>query len=261
MGSWEAFEEDRPYVLKELRKGFLDYAEVLSQVEETRFFEFLLSGGHLDSLADSYPSPRKKHDVPLAVYIASELTLRLHGATGFAAYPFVIHAGGLKAALRQARLKYDAAGGRSRLDCPGYNEKNDYSRQTPCDQDYLRKLARDTKDKALMHWFGQATPRLYRDLGVLDEEGIVIVDGSHLFVPDNERYEGSAVGFFAAGDASPPASGRRPRRERRSNGTQGRPQHAPLGRMHRSDSRRAAARIPHGRHVLGVRPGHHSRIR
>jgi hypothetical protein len=30
MGEWETFEEDRPYVLTELRKGFLDYAEVLS---------------------------------------------------------------------------------------------------------------------------------------------------------------------------------------------------------------------------------------
>jgi hypothetical protein len=196
MGEWEAFEEDRPYVLAELRKGFLDYAEVLSHVEETRFFEFLLGGGYLDALADRYPSPRKKHDVPLAVYIASELTLRLHGATGFAAYPFVIHAGGLKEALRQARQKYDAPGGRSRLDCPGYNQKNDYSRQTPCDQDFLRKLARDTQTAALMRWFGHEVPRLYREMGVLDEEGIVIVDGSHLFVPDNEGYQGSAVGFF-----------------------------------------------------------------
>jgi len=119
MGEWEAFEENRPYVLEELRKGFLDYAEVLSQVEETRFFEFLLGGGYLDSLADSYPSPRKKHDVPLAVSIASELTLRLHGATGFAAFPFVIHAGGLKEALRQPRQKYDAPGGSSHLDCRG----------------------------------------------------------------------------------------------------------------------------------------------
>lgn len=196
MGEWEAFEEDRPYVLEELRKGFLDYAEVLSHVEETRFFEFLLGGGYLDALADSYPSPRKKHDVPLAVYIASELTLRLHGATGFAAYPFVIHAGGLKEALRQARLKYDAPGGRSRLDCPGYNEKNDYSRRTPCDQDFLRKLARDTQAAALMNWFGRAAPRLYREMGMLDDEGILIVDGSHLFVPDNEGYQGSALGFF-----------------------------------------------------------------
>ncbi len=196
MGEWEAFEEDRPYVLEELRKGFLDYVEVLSHVEETRFFELLLGGGHLDGLAESYPTPRQKEEVPLAVYIASELTLRLHGATGFAAYPFVIHAGGLKEALRQAEVKYDAPGGRARLNCAGYNEKNEYPRQTPCHPDFLRKLARDTDATALMRWFGQAAPRVYRDLGLLDDEGILIADGSHLFVPDNPGYEGSGVGFF-----------------------------------------------------------------
>jgi hypothetical protein len=196
LGEWEAFEEDRPYVLEEFRKGFLDYAEVLSHVEETRFFEFLLGGGHVDALAASYPTPRQKHDVPLAVYIASELTLRLHGATGFAAYPFVIHAGGLKEALRQTERKYDAPGGSARLNCEGYNDKNDYARVTPCHHDFLRKLARDTEASALMTWFGSAAPRLYREMGMLDDEGIVIVDGSHLFVPDNEGYQGSAVGFF-----------------------------------------------------------------
>lgn len=196
MGAWEAFEEDRPYVLDEIRKGFVDYVEVLSHVEETRFFELLLGGGHLDRLAELYPTPRKKEEVPLAVYIASELTLRLHGATGFAAYPFVIHAGGLKEALRQAERKYDQPGGRARLDCEGYNEKNEYPRQTPCHPDFLRKLARDTKAAALMQWFAQRAPQTYRDFGLLDDEGILIADGSHLFVPDNKGYEGSAVGFF-----------------------------------------------------------------
>jgi hypothetical protein len=196
MAPWESFEEDRPYVLEELRKGLMDYVEVLSHVEETRFFEFLLSNGHLDALAERYPTPRKKEQVPLAVYIASELTLRLHGATGFAAYPFVIHAGGLKEALRQAQVKYDAPGGRAQPNCQGYNDKNDYPRRTPCHHDFLRKLARDTSASDLMHWLSQAAPRLYRDLGLLDPEGIFIVDGSHLFVPDNKRYEGSAVGFF-----------------------------------------------------------------
>jgi hypothetical protein len=196
MGQWEAFEEDRDYVLGEFRKGFLDYAEVLSHVAETRFFEFLLGDGHLEALADTYPTPRKKEEVPLAVYIASELTLRLHGATGFSAYPFVIHAGGLKEALRQAQVNYDGPGGRARLSCAGYNKKNDYSRETPCHHDFLRKLARQTKAASLVSWFAHAVPKLYQTLGMIDEEGILIADGSHLFVPDNEGYEGSAVGFF-----------------------------------------------------------------
>jgi hypothetical protein len=29
------------------------------------------------------------------------------------------------------------------LECQGFNDKNDNERQTPCDQDFLRKVARD----------------------------------------------------------------------------------------------------------------------
>jgi len=39
------------------------------------------------------------------------------------------------------------------LSCAGFNDKNDYDRQTPCDQDYLRKLARDTQPELLQSWF------------------------------------------------------------------------------------------------------------
>lgn len=196
MGEWEAFEEDQAYVREEFRKGFIDYVEIISHVAETRFFEFLLEGGHLDALAQGYPSPRKKHDVPLLVYIASELTLRLHGATGFAAYPFVIHAGGLKEALRQAEVRYDAPGGRARMVCGGYNDKNDYPRLTPCHHDFLRKFARDTKAEKLTAWFASSMPALYQRLGLIDAAGIVIADGAHLFIPDNKDYEGSATGYF-----------------------------------------------------------------
>lgn len=196
MPAWEGFEENRSYVLEQLRKGFLDYVEILSHVTETRFFEFFLGNGYLEALAQSYPTPRKKEEVPLLVYLASELSLRLHGATGFSAYPFVIHAGGLKEALRQAVLKQERPGGRERWTFAGYNKKNAYERTTPCDQDFLRKLAKDTQPERLMHWFGHAAPALYRKMGMIDDAGIFVVDGSYLFVPDNPRYEDSAVGFF-----------------------------------------------------------------
>jgi hypothetical protein len=35
------------------------------------------------------------------------------------------------------------------LACPGFNDKNRYDRQTPCDQDFLRKLARATDAERL----------------------------------------------------------------------------------------------------------------
>lgn len=35
------------------------------------------------------------------------------------------------------------------LACPGFNDKNDYERQTPCDQDFIRKFASDTETDLL----------------------------------------------------------------------------------------------------------------
>ncbi len=39
-------------------------------------------------------------------------------------------------------------------------------------------------------WFNREVPRCLRSLGLFDEEDLFIGDGSNLFVPDNEHYEG-----------------------------------------------------------------------
>jgi len=68
--------------------------------------------------------------------------------------------------------------------------------QTPCDQDFLRKLARDTEVDRLHAWFNREVPRCLRSLRLFDQEGLFIGDGSYLFVPDNEHYEGSDLLWF-----------------------------------------------------------------
>jgi hypothetical protein len=82
------------------------------------------------------------------------------------------------------------------LSCPGFNHKNDYDRQTPCDQDFLRKFARDTRADRLHAWFNREVPRLLRSLRLFDEEGLFIGDGSYLFVPDNKHYQDSDLLWF-----------------------------------------------------------------
>ncbi len=198
MPNCDAFVEDKEYVIEQFKAGRFDYLEVASKVVEAEFFRFFLNGGHLDRLAASYPTPRKKHDVPLWVYLSSQITLKLHGAGGFAALPYILYCGGLVDALghRQAQWREDAGAGSRRLCFEGYNRKNQYERSTPCDHDFLRKLSRDTLAPALQYWFSHAVNRLYRDLGAFDSDGIFMVDGSYLFVPDNPRYEESAVIWF-----------------------------------------------------------------
>ena len=82
------------------------------------------------------------------------------------------------------------------LRCKGFNEKNDYDRQTPCDQDYLRKLAGDTDAQLLQSWFNREVVGIFKQHYAFDVEGMFIGDASYLFVPDNERYEGSSLLLF-----------------------------------------------------------------
>lgn len=189
-----AFQYDRAFVTGALARGEIDFLEHVSEAAEADFFRHLIRRDVLNRLAEHYPTPRRKEEVPVWLYLASELSLKLHGAQSHHAYPRVLRTGGLIDALGPQ------LGGRKAvhpethdvtLACPGFNRKNDYDRQTPCDQDFLRKFARDTEAGRLHAWFNREVPRCLRSLRLFDEEGLFIGDGSYLFVPDNERYEGS----------------------------------------------------------------------
>jgi hypothetical protein len=82
------------------------------------------------------------------------------------------------------------------LCCEGFNNKNEYDRQTPCDQDYLRKMAKRTEAKLLMKWFNRDVVGIFKQRHAFDPEGIFIGDASYLFVPDNDKYEGSSRLLF-----------------------------------------------------------------
>ncbi len=194
-----AFQYDRSFVLEAFHRGEIDYLENVSEAAEADFFRHLIRRDVLNRLAEHYPTPREKQEVPVWLYLASELSLKLHGAESYHAFPRVLRSGGLIDALGPQ------LGGRKTthpethdvtLSCPGFNHKNDYDRQTPCDQDFLRKLARDTEVDRLHAWYNREVPRSLRSLRLLDEEGLFIGDGSYLFVPDNEHYQGSDLLWF-----------------------------------------------------------------
>jgi len=194
-----AFQYDRWFVREALRRGEIDYLEHVSEAAEADFFRHLIRRDVLNRLAEHYPTPREKQEVPVWLYLASELSLKLHGSESYHAFPRVLRSGGLIDALGPK------LGGRKTthpethdvtLSCPGFNRKNDYDRQTPCDQDFLRKFARDTKAERLHAWYNREVPRCLRSLRLCDEEGLFIGDGSYLFVPDNEHYEHSDLLWF-----------------------------------------------------------------
>lgn len=194
-----AFEQDRGFVLKGLLQGDIDYLEPVTEAVEADFFRHLIDRQVLDRLAESYPTPRKKREVPVWLYLASEVTLKLHDSRSYHAYPRLLRSGGLIDALGPklgGRKTRHPETGDVTLACPGFNRKNEYDRQSPCDQDFLRKFARDTDAGRLHAWFNREAPRALRSLKLFDEEGLFIGDASYLFVPDNKHYEDSDRFWF-----------------------------------------------------------------
>jgi len=192
------FEENKPLVLEGLGNGEFDYMEAASEVFEADFFRFIKARAYLDPLAETYPMPRKKEEVPFWFYVASNLSMRLHGVHAFDAFPMVVRCGGMLQAFgpKAGRKIVHPETQETTVFCEGFNRKNHYDRETPCDPDYLRKVAKDTDAGALMEWFNRDVLRVFRKHQALDPEGIFIGDASYLFVPDNPNYEGSVKLLF-----------------------------------------------------------------
>ena len=196
------FEESKSLIWAALQEGEFDYMESASEVFETDFFRFIKAKSILSKLAKTYPTPRQKEEVPLLFYVASDLSMRLHGVHAFDAYPMVVQAGGMLNIFGPsgARKVTHPDTGELTVYCEGFNNKNHYDRQSPCDPDYLRKMAKDTPADELMSWFNQDVVSIFRSQRAFDKEGLFLGDASYLFVPDNPNYEGSVKLLFDESD-------------------------------------------------------------
>jgi hypothetical protein len=196
------FEQNKPLVLEALGSGEFDYIESASEVFETEFFRFIKATAILDTLSKTYPNPRSKEEVPLWFYVASNLSMRLHGVHSFNAFPLVVRSGGLLNVLgpKGAQKVTHPDTGDVTIVCEGFNQKNHYDREAPCDQDFLRKVAKDTEADALMRWFSTDVAAVLKHQRAFDPEGMFIGDASYLFVPDNPNYEGSVKLLFDEND-------------------------------------------------------------
>ena len=124
--------------------------------------------------------------------------MRLHGVHSFNAFPMVVRSGGMLNAFgpKAGKKVVHPDNGDVTVACEGFNKKNHYDRETPCDQDFLRKVSKDTDADALMRWFSSDVVRIFRSSRAFDKEGIFIGDASYLFVPDNPNYEDSVKLLF-----------------------------------------------------------------
>jgi len=192
------YEQNRTYVVEKFHNGHFDYIDVVLEAPQRDFFRFVASSLLLEQLAQSYPWPRSKEEVPRWLFVGSDMAMRLHGNHAFQGYPWVIRTGGMLGAFgpKLGARHIDKATGEVRIECEGFNRKNDYPRQTPCDPDFLRKIAKDTPAQQQMRWFNEEVQKIFRHHRFFDKAGIFIGDGSYIFVPDNEHYEGSVKMLF-----------------------------------------------------------------
>lgn len=119
------YEHDRGFVLSKFREGEFEFIDAANEAFETDFFRFIGAKRYLAELAQSYPSPRKKEEVPTWFYIASNLTMRLHGVHGFHSYPYVVRCGGMLGAFgpEVARKTTHPETGDVTLVCDGFKRQ------------------------------------------------------------------------------------------------------------------------------------------
>lgn len=185
-------------VLESFRQGVFDGLEILGQADEKAFFELCFREQMLGALAKSMPTAREREEVPRWFILAANLSLKLHGEHAFLAWERVVRCGGLLGALDPAvaAKHLDPKSREVVLACVGFNHKNHYDRQSPCDQDTLRKFVRDVPSADWQEWFNGEVQGVFQAHGFFDPEGVFVGDGSYLFVPDNPAYEGSVVMWF-----------------------------------------------------------------
>ena len=185
-------------VLEAFRRGEFDRIEIIGQADEKEFFELCRNEKILEALAQEMPTARKKEEVPLWFVLAANLSLKLHLENSFLAFERVVRCGGLLGALPPeiASKHIHPQTQEMVLECQGFNDKNHYPRSTPCDHDTLRKFVKDVAAQRWMDWFNGPAQRIFQAYGFFDPAGIFVGDGSYLFVPDNEAYEGSVVMWF-----------------------------------------------------------------
>jgi hypothetical protein len=185
-------------VLEAFRRGDFDQIEIVGQADEKEFFELCFKEKMLAALAKQMPTARNKEEVPRWFILAANLSLKLHLENSFYAFERVVRCGGLLQALPPeiASKHLNPQTKEILLACRGFNDKNDYSRRTPCDQDTLRKFVKDVGARQWMDWFNGAVQQVFYRYGFFDPSGLFVGDASYLFVPDNPAYEGSVVMWF-----------------------------------------------------------------
>jgi len=173
------YEENKVQVLADLQDGRIDYLDLADWTFQDKFFGFLLGIRFFEICGASYPSPRKREDVPLWFLLACKVQMKLHTTASFEKLPGLLRSGAIL-----SRVKFNVGGVNG-----GFNNKNHKDRESAIHHDTPRKFFKDTDVEALCQWHNKDVAKFLRKNRAFDKHGIFLLDQSHVVVPENDNYE------------------------------------------------------------------------
>ena len=171
--------ENKHKVKREFEQGMVTYIDLSHWTFADRFMAFLLAIDFFSHAVRTYPSPRKKQEVPLWILICCAVQMKLHTTSSFSRLPGILGSGAIL-----SRFGYnvaDTTGG-------GFNQKNRTDRTCPLDYDCVRKFYKDGDHLRYRRWYNTDMAMFFRRNRGFDKHGIFVLDQTHLVVPDNPNY-------------------------------------------------------------------------
>jgi hypothetical protein len=175
------YEENKVKVLEKLRDGQVEYMDLSNWSYQDRFFAFLLGIRFFEICGASYPSPRKKEEVPLWFLLCCAVLMRMHTTSVYSKIPGILKNGPIL-----SRVKFNIGGREG-----GFNGKNRHERSCPVDFDSVRKLFKHTPAESQRIWYNRDVVKFLRHHRAFDKHGIFVLDQTHIVVPNNPNYVGA----------------------------------------------------------------------
>lgn len=173
------YHEDRDFVTRALGQGDIDFAAMSRWQFPDEFLCFAIEAGFFDFVDRSYPTPRKKTEVPIWFLLHCQLVLRLHLSARYDQLNHFLNAGSILSRvgfnIRNPKL--------------GFNDKNRQERKTAVNPDTVRKFFKDSDRNEIRNWYNESVQGWFHGKRAFDDHGIFILDQTHLVVPENPNYE------------------------------------------------------------------------
>ena len=174
------YQEGKAKVLKSLQQGEQDLMDVSRWELADEFMAFILQSKFLEFADRTYPTPRVAHYVPVWFLLSCRVVMSLCCECSYHTLWSLLRAGPI---LMRVGMNIVAP--------LGFNNKNKYPRITPLHPDTVRKYFKDTSAKAIRRWFTTDIQRWFHTQDVFDDQGIFVLDQTHIVVPDNKNYLGA----------------------------------------------------------------------